>query len=515
MRRGHARTLASRLELDAADRRGLPDHDGGRARDPDHRASCPAGTAWSATRCSTPSTIASSTSSPAGTSGWIPRPGSGCRRSSSGRRTSGVASFAIGHSRFRDSGFTAAVLRGAEYLAGGRRSRPGSTARSSCSADPGPRSSTSTSPTSTRSRTATASSRASGPRALESLDAVVARLVARPRRRARGCSSPPITESSTSRPRRRSSSARSCSSGCATSRASRGACSSTSSRTSTPRRSPSAGGSTRGRAPGSAPASEAIEAGWFGPVDPDVLDRIGEVLVAARRPVAYYADPEDRGRADGRAARLAHAGRDRDPAAPVRSRSAPQSRRRGQVVVGTCAEDDLVPARHRGATLASLADRRGRGRDRRRRRACRRRAPRSGASVDRVERDVDEPHGSRRGVGGEVAFVLEIERLALAATATEGIEQVGGVVRRTGLLRRLVRVRRLRIGQLAGAEEVDGLEHRALVVAAVVDPERAAVEPAVGRRGGVGVLVDGNRAQAGEQARPAARPAARARPPRR
>lgn len=42
---------------------------------------------------------------------------------------------------------------------------------------------------------------------------------------------------------------------------------------------------------------EAIEAGWFGPVDDDVRPRIGDVLVAARKRVAYYADPLDRGRA--------------------------------------------------------------------------------------------------------------------------------------------------------------------------------------------------------------------------
>ena len=42
--------------------------------------------------------------------------------------------------------------------------------------------------------------------------------------------------------------------------------------------------------------TEAIEAGWFGQVAPEVLPRIGDVLVAARKRVAYYADPEDRGR---------------------------------------------------------------------------------------------------------------------------------------------------------------------------------------------------------------------------
>ncbi|WP_370543973.1 alkaline phosphatase family protein [Frigoribacterium sp. VKM Ac-1396] len=39
---------------------------------------------------------------------------------------------------------------------------------------------------------------------------------------------------------------------------------------------------------------EAVDAGWFGPVDPVVVPRIGDVLVAARRGVAYY-DGRDRG----------------------------------------------------------------------------------------------------------------------------------------------------------------------------------------------------------------------------
>jgi predicted AlkP superfamily pyrophosphatase or phosphodiesterase len=42
--------------------------------------------------------------------------------------------------------------------------------------------------------------------------------------------------------------------------------------------------------------AEAIEAGWFGEVAPEVLPRIGDVLIAARKRVAYYADPDDRGR---------------------------------------------------------------------------------------------------------------------------------------------------------------------------------------------------------------------------
>ena len=41
---------------------------------------------------------------------------------------------------------------------------------------------------------------------------------------------------------------------------------------------------------------EAIDAGWFGAVDPEVRPRIGDVLIAARKRVAYYADHSDRGR---------------------------------------------------------------------------------------------------------------------------------------------------------------------------------------------------------------------------
>ncbi len=41
---------------------------------------------------------------------------------------------------------------------------------------------------------------------------------------------------------------------------------------------------------------EAIAAGWFGTVDPVVLPRIGDVLVAARKNYAFYADPDDTAR---------------------------------------------------------------------------------------------------------------------------------------------------------------------------------------------------------------------------
>jgi len=36
--------------------------------------------------------------------------------------------------------------------------------------------------------------------------------------------------------------------------------------------------------------AEAIEAGWFGEVEPEVLERIGHVIVAARKDVAYYTE---------------------------------------------------------------------------------------------------------------------------------------------------------------------------------------------------------------------------------
>lgn len=42
--------------------------------------------------------------------------------------------------------------------------------------------------------------------------------------------------------------------------------------------------------------AEAIDAGWFGPVDPEVVPRIGDVVVAARKAVAYYQHEHDGGR---------------------------------------------------------------------------------------------------------------------------------------------------------------------------------------------------------------------------
>ncbi len=51
---------------------------------------------------------------------------------------------------------------------------------------------------------------------------------------------------------------------------------------------------------------EAIDAGWFGAVAPEVLPRIGDIIVAARKRVAYYdqRDPEDGGPPDQKARRM-------------------------------------------------------------------------------------------------------------------------------------------------------------------------------------------------------------------
>ncbi len=53
---------------------------------------------------------------------------------------------------------------------------------------------------------------------------------------------------------------------------------------------------SEGRRAWVATRAEAVAAGWFGAVDPEVLPRIGEVLVAARGSHAYYTDPDDRAR---------------------------------------------------------------------------------------------------------------------------------------------------------------------------------------------------------------------------
>ena len=293
VRRGHARTLASRLALDAPIGAGFPTTTaaaiatlttgelpgrhglvGYTVLDPEHDRVVNQLTGWDERL--DPAT-------------WQRMPTVFERAGESG-----VASFAIGHGRFRDSGFTAAVLRGAEYLAADvletridraieLLSRPGPILVYLYVSD--------------LDTIAHSHGVESGEwtRALESLDAVVARLVRAlsPRQgllvtadhgivdippEAQIIVGPELlagVRHVAGEPR----------------------ClqlhleSEVDADEVAERWQQHEGGrawvGTRERA---------IEAGWFGPVDPEVLDRVGQVLIAARRPVAYYADPEDRGR---------------------------------------------------------------------------------------------------------------------------------------------------------------------------------------------------------------------------
>ena len=166
-------------------------------------------------------------------------------------------------------------------------------------AAPGPRSSTSTCPNSTSRRTRTGWSRRSWIAALEDARRrASARFVARARPARTACWSPPTTAWSTcprdaQRHRRR----RRCSPGvrhvageprCLQLHLEPGR--------RRRRRWRSAGARPRAARAWVATRAEAIDAGWFGDVDAEVLPRIGDVLVAARKRVAYYADPDDRGR---------------------------------------------------------------------------------------------------------------------------------------------------------------------------------------------------------------------------
>jgi hypothetical protein len=293
VRRGHARTLASRLELDAPIGAGFPTTTaaaiatlttgelpgrhglvGYTVLDPEHDRVVNQLTGWDERL------------DPAS---WQRMPTIFERAAQTG-----VASYAIGHSRFRDSGFTAAVLRGAEYLGADvletrvdraieLLNRPGPTLSYLYVSD--------------LDVIAHTHGVESGEwtRALESLDAVVARLVralsprqglvvtadhgiidvaagaqiivapellvgvrhvaGEPRCLQLHLESEVDAEEVAERWREREG--------------------------------PRAWVGTR---------EQVIEAGWFGPVDAGVLDRIGQVFVAARRPVAYYVDPQDRGR---------------------------------------------------------------------------------------------------------------------------------------------------------------------------------------------------------------------------
>jgi len=293
VRRGHARTLASRLALDAPIGAGFPTTTaaaiatlttgelpgrhglvGYTVLDPEHDRVVNQLTGWDERL--DPAT-------------WQRMPTVFERAGESG-----VASFAIGHGRFRDSGFTAAVLRGAEYLAADvletridraieLLSRPGPTLVYLYVSD--------------LDTIAHSHGVESGEwtRALESLDAVVARLVRAlaPRQGLLVTADHGIVDIAAEaqiivgpellagvrhvagEPR------------CLQLHLESEVDAEEVAERWQQHEGARAWVGTRERA---------IEAGWFGPVDPEVLDRIGQVLVAARRPVAYYADPEDRGR---------------------------------------------------------------------------------------------------------------------------------------------------------------------------------------------------------------------------
>ena len=206
----------------------------------------------------------------------------------------GVASYAIGHSRFRDSGFTAAVLRGAEYLAADvletridraieLLGRPGPTLAYLYVSD-----------LDTFAHNHGVES-GEWTRALESLDAVVARLarVLSPRQGLLVTADHGMVDVATEaqiivepellvgvrhvagEPR------------CLQLHLESDVDAEEVAERWRQHEGPRAWVGTR---------EQAIEAGWFGAVDAGVLDRIGQVFVAARRPVAYYVDPTDRGR---------------------------------------------------------------------------------------------------------------------------------------------------------------------------------------------------------------------------
>ena len=319
--RGHARTLASRLDVDPSISAGLPDHDRVGSRHPDHRDAAGAARHGRLPRASTRQSDRVVSQLTGARRPSTRRPGSGCRPCSRRATADGVRCVAIASPRHRDSGFTRAVLRGADYRGEASDSPTGSRPRARELGRPGPvahlplRRRTRCRGTRARARLGAlgrAPSRRSTPRSRGS------RRSSAP---GRGCSSPPTTAWSTCRRGRRSWSPPELLDGVrGTSPVSRAACSCISSR----RRGPgcrrcSAGGSAEGPRAWVATRDEAIAAGWFGDVDDAVRPRIGDVLVAARKQYAYYVDPEDTGRRMVGPARIAHAGRDRDPAAAVRS----------------------------------------------------------------------------------------------------------------------------------------------------------------------------------------------------
>ena len=292
-RRGHARTLASRLHLDAAIGAGFPTTTSAALAslttgEPPGRHGMVGYTVFDPAHDRVVNQL----------SGWDDDldPASWQRMPTwfERGRGLGVASVAIGNSRFRDSGFTAAVLRGAEYLAGDTMDdRVDRTLE--VLGRPGPSVIYLYFSELDVIAHQTGSESGEWTRALEALDAAIARLVSRlgPSHGllvtadhgivdvpadAHVLAGPALLEGVrhvAGEPR------------CLQLHLEPGASAEEV--------------AERWRASEGARAwigtrDEAIAAGWFGAVDPEVRPRIGDVLVAARRRFAYYADSDDRGR---------------------------------------------------------------------------------------------------------------------------------------------------------------------------------------------------------------------------
>ena len=175
-RAGHARFLAARM----AQARRDPHRRSRRRPPPPSRASRPgrhAGRARPrrATACSTPAHDRLVNQLNGWDAGMVPETWQRAADASSRRpRERGIRSFAVGAARYADSGFTHAVLRGAEYRPAATIADRFAEARALIAAASRARSSTSTSPSSTRPRTPTAGSPTAGSAILEELDAELA-----------------------------------------------------------------------------------------------------------------------------------------------------------------------------------------------------------------------------------------------------------------------------------------------------------------------------------------------------
>ena len=122
-RAGHARTMAPRCRREPSIPV-FPDHDGRRAGDAGDRESARPARARRLLACSTPANdrVVNQLIG-LGRPSRSRRPGSAAEHSSSRRGTRDLGAVAVGPARYADSGFTRAVLRGAEYRVGRIRGR--------------------------------------------------------------------------------------------------------------------------------------------------------------------------------------------------------------------------------------------------------------------------------------------------------------------------------------------------------------------------------------------------------